>query len=214
MDLGIEGKVSLVLASSEGLGREAALVLALEGSKVILSSRSTQKLSQAKNYIHEQLLKERGGTESKKELWVESYPCDLSKKEDIELLLSKVLKKLGRVDILVNNIGGPASENFDDLEEEVWVQFFESQILAFRRVLKGIIPSMKENGWGRVVNISSFAAREPVDGLILSNSIRAGMHGLIKTLSRQLAPYGILLNNVCPGYILTDRLKYLSEQMA
>ncbi|MDH4129236.1 MAG: SDR family oxidoreductase, partial [Spirochaetota bacterium] len=200
---GIQNKIALISASSTGLGREVALVLAEEGAKVIICSRSSNKLRAAANYIKENAQKE-----------VRFEPCDLTKRSEIENLVSLVIKDFGNIDILINNSGGPKSGYFSDFTDRDWLEAFNLNFLSTQILTSLVIPHMKKNNFGRIVNITSISAKQPIDGLILSNGIRAGILGMAKTLANELAPYQILVNNVCPGYTLTERVKTLSETLA
>ena len=124
------------------------------------------------------------------------------------------MEKHGRVDILVNNTGGPKAGFFDDLSDVDWISTFENTFLSAVRMTRAVLPSMKRNRWGRIVNISSVSAKQPIDNLILSNGIRMSVHGWAKTLSNELASENILINNVCPGFTKTERVDDLVANQA
>ncbi|MDT0124511.1 SDR family oxidoreductase [Paenibacillus sp. RRE4] len=203
MDMGLRGKKALVLASSRGLGKAVAAQLALEGADVMLASRSGDKLA----IVKEELLALGGGGR------VEYVATDVTRKEDIAALIQKTAEQFGQIDILVNNSGGPPSGTFESLTDEDWERAFELNMLSYVRLIRGVLPYMKSNG-GHIVNIASTSVKQPIPGLILSNTFRTGVFGLAKTLSQELAPYGILINTVAPGRIATDRIRELDTARA
>ena len=143
-----------------------------------------------------------------------SFQTDLNSSKDIDGMIKKIMEEYGRVDILVNNTGGPKAGFFDDLTDEDWVSTFESTFLSVVRMTRAVLPSMKRNKWGRIVNISSVSAKQPIDNLILSNGVRMSVHGWAKTLSNELASDNILINNVCPGFTKTERVDDLVANQA
>ena len=143
-----------------------------------------------------------------------SFQTDLNSSKDIDSMIKKVMEQYGRVDILVNNTGGPKAGFFDDLTDEDWISSFENTFLSVVRMTRAVLPSMKRNKWGRIVNISSVSAKQPIDNLILSNGIRMSVHGWAKTLSNELASDNILINNVCPGFTKTERVDDLVANQA
>jgi len=195
MDLGIKNKIALVTAASQGLGKAAAIELANEGTKLAICSRNEEKINETAEEIQKL-----SGSE------VLPVKADLDNKEDIENLILEIEKKFNTIDILINNTGGPKPGFFDDLSDEDWLQSFESTFLSAVRVTRKVLPFMKKNKWGRIVNISSVSAKQPIDNLMLSNGIRMSIHGWAKTLSNQLASDNILINNVCPGFTHTERV--------
>ena len=195
MDLGIKNKIALVTAASQGLGKAAAIELANEGTKLAICSRNEEKINETAEEIQKL-----SGSE------VLPVKADLDNKEDIENLILEIEKKFNTIDILINNTGGPKPGFFDDLSDEDWLQSFESTFLSAVRVTRKVLPFMKKNKWGRIVNISSVSAKQPIDNLMLSNGIRMSVHGWAKTLSNQLASDNILINNVCPGFTHTERV--------
>ena len=203
MDLGLNNNVALVTAASQGLGKASAISLANEGVKLIICSRDKAKISKA-----EQNIKELTGAD------VVSFQTDLNSSKDIDGMIKKIMEEYGRVDILVNNTGGPKAGFFDDLTDEDWVSTFESTFLSVVRMTRAVLPSMKRNKWGRIVNISSVSAKQPIDNLILSNGVRMSVHGWAKTLSNELASDNILINNVCPGFTKTERVDDLVANQA
>jgi 3-oxoacyl-[acyl-carrier protein] reductase len=202
MDLGIHGQAAIVVASSKGLGRASAEALAAEGVGVAICARNAQELEQAAA-----AMRERGAA-------VLAVPADVTDAQQLEQLVARTVDHFGRLDILVNNAGGPPPGTFDDVTDEQWEQAFHLNLLSAVRLIRLAVPHMRQQGGGRIVNIVSSSVKEPIDNLILSNSIRAGVIGLAKTLSRELGPHGITVNNVLPGRILTDRLRSLHQRSA
>ncbi|WP_433922061.1 SDR family oxidoreductase [Paenibacillus taichungensis] len=202
MDMGLRGKKALVLASSRGLGKAVATQLAAEGADVMLASRNEEKLAAVK----QELLELGGGGR------IEYCATDVTSKEDIDALIRKTGEQFGQIDILVNNSGGPPSGTFESLTDDDWERAFELNVLSYVRLIRGALPYMK-NG-GHIVNIASTSVKQPIPGLILSNTFRTGVFGLAKTLSQELAPYGILINTVAPGRIGTDRIHELDAARA
>ncbi len=196
MDLGIKGKVALVLAASKGLGRASAAALAAEGVQVVIGSRNKQTLEKTAQEIQQA-----SGSR------VLAIPTDVTKEEEIEAIVTAAAQAFGRIDILVNNAGGPPAGTFEMLSETQWQAAFEQNLLSVIRCIRLVLPHMRKLQSGRIVNIVSTSVKQPIDGLILSNALRLGVVGLAKTLSVELAPYNITVNNVCPGRILTDRLR-------
>ncbi|MGC8229583.1 SDR family oxidoreductase [Pseudobacillus badius] len=199
MDGSFRGKTALVLASSQGLGKAIAAKLAEGGANVMLASRSGEKLEEVK----QQLQKGSAGQ-------IEYTVCDMTKPEDIQALVQKTAEIFGSIHILVNNSGGPPAGSFEDMADEQWQQAFELNLLSYIRAIRSALPYLKKQG-GKIINIASSSIKEPIAGLILSNTFRTGIVGLSKTLAEELAAYGILVNTVAPGRIETDRLKYLDE---
>ena len=203
MDLGLKGKSALVTASSKGIGKAVAEELASEGCNVAICSRTKDDLE-----IVADDLKRKYGVD------VSWSVCDLNKSTDIENTFNIVMKQFGKIDILVNNCGGPTSGFFRDFVEEEWVSAFEQVFLSVVRFSKLVIPGMIAKQWGRIVNITSISVKQPIDNLILSNSFRSGIIGFAKSLSNEFAKYNVTVNNVAPGYTLTNRLYDLAVSRA
>jgi 3-oxoacyl-[acyl-carrier protein] reductase len=203
MDMGIKDKVAIVAASSKGLGKAAALGLAREGVKLTICARGIDEL-------------EKTADEIRKETAVEvlPIPADVSKTEDIKRVVSETLNKYSRVDIMVNNAGGPPPGAFQDFTLDDWYKAVELNLFSTITFCQDVLPPMRENNWGRIVNITSMSVKQPVDNLILSNTVRAGVIGLSKTLSNEYASFNITVNNVCPGRIHTDRITQLANDRA
>lgn len=203
MDLKLKNKISLVCAASEGLGKAAALELAKEGSTIAISSRNKEKLELAKNEISSET-----GSE------VKIYEADLTSEDQIINLYKQVQTDLGEVEILVNNIGGPPPGSFESLSDQDWQDALNLTMLSAIRMSRTVLPQMKVNGWGRIINISSVSVKTPVNSLFLSNSIRLGVLGWAKALSDEVAEHGITVNSVCPGMTRTNRISDINSKIS
>lgn len=199
MNLGIKGKTALITASSKGIGRAAAESFAAEGCKVAVCARNKEELLELSND-----LKKRFGIDA---LWC---ICDLNKPKEIENTVETVHKQLGPIEILVNNCGGPPSGYFTEFSDRQWQNAIDQVLMSAVRFIRLALPDMISNEWGRIINITSISVKQPVENLLLSNSLRTGVTGLAKTLSIEYARYNITVNNVAPGYALTNRLYDLS----
>jgi 3-oxoacyl-[acyl-carrier protein] reductase len=200
MELGINDRVAVVTASSQGLGRAIAEGLAAEGAAVALCARRREPLEEAAHAIAQQ-------TRAR----ALAVVADVAGAEGCERLIRTTLDHFGRIDILVTNSGGPAPGAFDACDDDLWEQALQNTLLNVVRLVRLAVPSMKSRRWGRIVNVTSITARQPIPGLVLSNSLRPAVVGLAKTLADELAPHGILVNNVCPGLHKTDRLMHLVQ---
>jgi 3-oxoacyl-[acyl-carrier protein] reductase len=199
MNLGLKNKVAFVAASSQGLGKAVALELSKEGAKVIINGRKKETLEKAKQEIEQQTNGE-----------VLALVGDLSISNERKQIIDDALKAYGTIDILVTNTGGPPSGKFESFKEEDWDNAYKTLLASAVGLINGFLPGMKEKHSGRIIAITSQAVKQPVNNLILSNSVRASVAGLIKTLSNELGEYNITVNNVMPGYTETDRLKHLT----
>ncbi len=191
MDLGIEGRVALVLGASKGIGRGIATALAREGARVAISSRSAETLEQAADSIPGE---------------VTAFPADTDDLERMGALPDEVAGELGPVEILVTNTGGPPPGGALDNPREEWEAAYRSLVLAPRALVEAALPSMRERGWGRIVNVASSTVKEPIPSLALSNAHRMATVGLFKTLASEVAGAGITVNTVATGRFATDRL--------
>jgi 3-oxoacyl-[acyl-carrier protein] reductase len=206
MDLGLREKVALVLAASKRLGRACAAALAAEGANVTIGARNRQVVENAAQEIQ----RETGSH-------VLAVPTDVTREEDIEAIVAATVRVFGHIDILVNNAGGPPFGTFETVGDAQWQAAFELNLLSAVRLVRLVLPHMRKRGSGRIINIVSTSVKQPIDGLILSNATRLAVVGLAKSLSLELAPDNITVNNVCPGRFLTDRIRQghaLKEQMA
>jgi 3-oxoacyl-[acyl-carrier protein] reductase len=192
MDLGIRNRVAMVAAASKGLGRATAEALAAEGCKLSVCARSIEAWS-------DDML---------------AVPCDLTKPDDLQHWYDETVARFGQVDILVTNTGGPPAAPFLQLTEEQWGQGIDSTLMNVVRLCRLVIPDMQKRKWGRIVNLTSFVAKQPIELLTVSSTLRAGLSALTKTLADQVARDGILVNAVLPGHFLTDRQKHLAELRA
>ncbi|WP_419935725.1 SDR family oxidoreductase [Candidatus Palauibacter sp.] len=203
MDFGIEGRVALVAASSQGLGRAVAEELAAEGTHLVMCARGEEALAEAVASADG-----RGPGE------VLGIPVDLSEPAQVAALAEAALDRFGRVDILVNNAGGPPAGPFEAHDAAAWQAAVRLNLESALQLTRAVLPGMKERGWGRILNITSIAVKEPVDGLILSNSVRAAVTGFAKSLSNEVAAFGVTVNNVLPGFTRTARLDELAAVRA
>ena len=202
MNLNLKNKNAIVCASSQGLGKSAALDLAEEGVNLAICSRDQDKINKVKEEIHQKI---------NSEIKVIALQVDLDSPDEIQAFYKQVENDLGSVDILVNNNGGPPPSTFEQLSDDDWQKAFNSTMMSCLRLSKLVIPNMKKNAWGRIINISSVSVKTPVNGLFLSNSLRMGVLGWAKALSDELAPHGITVNTVCPGYTRTERVEAILE---
>ena len=203
MELGLAGKVALVAAASKGLGRACAEAFAAEGARVVICARGADALENTRNQIVETTRAD-----------VVAVAADLSTMEGIENVASEALRRFGRVDILVNNAGGPPSGPFEQQPWDRWEKAVHLNLRSAVELTRLLLPGMRERKWGRVVNITSIAVKQPVGGLILSNSVRAAVTGWARTLANEVARDGITVNNVLPGYTRTDRVEQLNASRA
>ena len=203
MDLGIKNKVAIVSAASKGLGKATAQSLAKEGAIVVIFSRNKQDIEKTAEEI---------SRESHSDILPLS--ADVTKLEDVEKVVNVTLENFGKIDILINNTGGPPIGNFQDITDEQWLYGFNLVLLSMIRMTRLVIPYMVKQKWGRIVNITSITAKQPIDDLILSSTLRPGILGLAKILSNKYSRYGVLINNVCPGFILTQRTKEIGSKRA
>src|SRR5688572_21364516 len=203
MDLGLKGKVALVGGSSRGLGRAVALELAQEGCAVVLCSRDAVAVEHAAEAIGE-----RTGADTL------AVGANLSEVSGVEHVISAAFARFDRVDVLVTNTGGPPAGPFEAHSPEIWQSAIQQNLESVLNLTRAVLPGMKEREWGRIVNITSIAVKQPVDGLILSNSVRAAVTGFARTLANEVAPHGITVNSVLPGYTRTERLVHLAEHNA
>jgi 3-oxoacyl-[acyl-carrier protein] reductase len=195
VDLGIEGKVALVTGGSAGLGLASARSLAREGCAVCVSARSPERLADA---VVE--LQEFGGT-------VHAVLADVEDPEAAARVVAETREVLGPIDILVANAGGPPRGDFLDVDPDDWDVAVNRNLLGTVRLIRAVLPDMRSRGWGRIVTITSRSAREALDGLALSNATRPAVAGVVRTLAREVGRDGVLVNNVLPGPVLTDRLR-------
>lgn len=198
MDLGLSGKVALVGGASRGIGRAVAFGLAREGCRVAICARDAARLEATA-----QQLRAETGAEAL------AVPCDMARPDDIRRFVAATVEAFGRLDIVVNNAGGPPPGPFEAHDDAAWQAALDQNFMSVARTVREALPHLRAAGGGRIINITSVAVKEPIPGLVLSNAARLGVVGLAKTLSRELGPDGITVNNVCPGLTLTDRMREL-----
>ncbi len=203
MELGLKGRVALITGSSQGIGKAIALELSMEGAKVTICARDKDSLKKTANDIHSET-----GNE------VLPVRTDLTRNDHVERLVRTAFAHFGRIDVLVNNTGGPPSTNFLETSNQHWLDAYTQLMMSTVNTCSAVIPHMQAAKWGRIVNMTSFVAKQPADKLVLSNAVRAGILGLSKSLSNELAPYGILVNAVCPGWTMTRRVEDLAKAHA
>jgi 3-oxoacyl-[acyl-carrier protein] reductase len=215
VDLGLNGKVAVVAASSKGLGKASALALAREGARVTICARTEADLEAAADQIRRETHAD-----------VLAVPADLNRAEGIHSVVDATVDRFGGVDVLVSNSGGPRPGKFADLDDDDWRQAFEAVTLNFVRFVREVVPHMREKQWGRIIGIQSSSVKEPVEGIDLSNGTRPGIAGLMKAIMPDLAKDRITINLVLPGSFLTSRIhpglaggssqidKQLEEQLA
>jgi 3-oxoacyl-[acyl-carrier protein] reductase len=197
MDLKLNNKVAIVLAASKGLGRAIATTLSAEGAKVIIGSRDEDELQKTANEI-QQLT---GNP-------VVAVPVDVSKSDDIESFIKQAADAYGRIDILLNNAGGPPFDKFEHIDMAQWQKAFELNLLSVAHTSRLVLPYLKKTGSGRIINIISGSVKSVLTNSVLSTSMRMGVVGLAKMMADEFGPYNITVNNVAPGLILTDRIKH------
>lgn len=194
MDLGLKDRVAVVAASSKGLGKAVALGLAAEGAKLAICARGEEELRRTAAEIPTEVL---------------AQTVDVTVEAQVRGFVEAVMRKFGRVDICVTNAGGPPAKRFADTSIEDWRSAVDLNFMSTLYFAQAVLPHMQHRRWGRLIAISSVAVLQPVDGLVLSNAARSAVRGLVKSLSNEYAPYNVLVNNVCPGYTATERLKKL-----
>jgi 3-oxoacyl-[acyl-carrier protein] reductase len=189
MDLGLANRNALVMGGSRGLGFAVASEFAAEGANVAICARDAERVNGAATSIG-----------------ARGYSVDLSKPGEAGRVVEQSISDMGSVDILVVNTGGPPPRKFGEASEQDWHDAFEGLWMSSVGAIRAALPSMSDKGWGRIIVITSVAAREPIANLALSNGFRAGLHGLVNTISREYASKGITVNAILPGYTLTERL--------
>jgi 3-oxoacyl-[acyl-carrier protein] reductase len=200
MDLGLKGKVAFVAAASRGLGRAVAEELAAEGASLVLCARNAETLEKAS----EQIIKTSGVS-------VLPVVADVSNAEEVNKAVQAGIEKFGQIDILVTNAGGPPPGTFESLTPEMWQIATRLTLNSVLELTRSILPGMKERRWGRILNITSITVKQPVDNLMLSNSLRAAVTGFARTLANEVATEGITVNNILPGYTRTERVEELAQ---
>lgn len=203
MDLGLRNKVALVTAASRGLGRAVAEELAAEGATLVLCARNAETIAKTGAEIA-----------ANTGAHVLSIPADVSVPGDIQRVVESAIERFERIDILVTNAGGPPAGTFEQVTFEQWQAATRLTLYSAVELSRHVLPGMKMRGWGRILNITSIAVKQPVDNLILSNSLRAAVTGFARTLANEVAANGITVNNILPGYTRTERVEELAKMMA
>lgn len=202
MDFGFTGKVALVTGASSGLGLAAAKSFYSEGARVAFCSRDKKRITDAATSL------------SDRPDEVLPVVCDMTEPGEIDRLIKTVNDTFGRIDIVLTNCGGPPIGQHDTVGEDEWKLGYDLTFMSAIRLIERVIPGMKKRKFGRIILSTSISAKQPIDNLLLSNTYRAGLLGYAKTISRELAPYGITVNSVLPGYTKTERLDYLADGLA
>jgi 3-oxoacyl-[acyl-carrier protein] reductase len=200
MDLGLKGKVALVTAASKGLGRAVAHELAAEGAKVVICARDSATIERAAHKIASDTGSEALG-----------ISADVSIPEHVLRVFDEAVRRFGRVDVLVNNAGGPPPGRFEAHDGKAWQEAAELTLFSAVEMTRHVLTGMKKREWGRILNITSIAVKQPVDNLILSNSLRAAVTGWARTLANEVASNGVTVNNLLPGYTRTERVEALAR---
>lgn len=196
MDLGLANKVVLVAASSTGIGRAIAEAFARERAKVVMCARNEGPLTEAADKIRQAI----PGAE------ILTLTVDLTSAESIENLVFEAQQKLGPIDILVNNAGGPPEGGYFQLTDDDWWEGFQLNFMSMVMLCRNVVPGMKARQWGRIVNVGSVAAKQPIEGMLVSTAVRSGVLGFAKSIALEFAPYNITVNTVLPGYTQTQAL--------
>jgi 3-oxoacyl-[acyl-carrier protein] reductase len=203
MDYGLKNKTVLVTASSKGIGKAIASAFVDEGANVVICSRNLSEIEKTANELKE---KQKGK--------VLALQCNIDSPEQISETVRIAQEHFGTIDILVNNCGGPSAGFFEELKETQWDNAYNQVLLSAKRFIELVLPGMKDKKNGRIINITSISVHQPIENLILSNAFRAAVTGMSKTLSSQLARFNITVNNVAPGFTLTERIVELAENRA
>jgi 3-oxoacyl-[acyl-carrier protein] reductase len=201
MDLGIKEKVAMIAAASKGLGKACAISLSREGCKISICARNVEELERA--------AKEIAAADAGDKVLLTR--ADVSVPADLQNWFDATVKRFGQVDILVTNTGGPPAARFMQLTDEQWKGGVDSTLMNVVRLCRMVIPGMQERKWGRIIHLTSLVAKQPLDDLTISSTIRAGLSGLTKTMANQVGPDGITVNALLTGHALTDRQYHLAE---
>jgi 3-oxoacyl-[acyl-carrier protein] reductase len=202
MDLGIRNRVAIVAAASQGLGKAAALALAKEGARLAICSRNQETLAAAAAEIRD------AGAE------VLEQVTDVTDAGQVRSFVEATVARFGQVDICVTNAGGPPSKTFDQTTTSDWQAAVQLNFMSTLFFAQEVLPKMKEQRWGRFITVTSVSVKQPLDGLILSNSVRAAVSGLVKSLANEFGPYNVLVKNICPGFTATARLTNMAKKNA
>ena len=204
MDLGLRERVAIVGGSSKGMGRATALALARGGASITICARNEADLRKTEIEI----------ARASSQHHVLAIPADLSRIEDVKRVVRSTFNRFGRIDISVNNVGGPPTGEPSELGDEEWEHALDQNFLSVVRMSREVVPYMKQQRWGRIINRLSISAKQAIDGLVLSTATRMAAVGYAKMLAMELAPFNITVNNVLPGHIDTERLTAFYEASA
>ena len=202
MKISLDGRTAMVCGASSGLGLATARGLAATGCNLVLGARRLEVLDDVAQELTG------GGIE------VLPLAVDLTSVDAIEVFTAAALERFGTIDILINNAGGPPGGNFDDVDESQWRAAVDLTLMSAVEVTRRILPGMRAQRWGRIVNITSTSVKQPVDGLMLSNAIRMAVVGWAKSLANEIGADQVTINNACPGYTATDRLDELAGNIS
>ena len=203
MDLGLAGRVALVCGSTRGIGRAVAKALAQEGARVAINGRHQDAVERAARELESEMQRD-----------VTGFAADVAVPQDAERLVQRVAHELGRLDILFCNASGPPAAPFTNQPGDAWRQAIDLNLLSAVHLARAAVPIMRKAEWGRIICLASVAAKQPIAGLILSTTARAGLLGFAKALADEMAPEGITVNVVCPGFIATERITEVTEARA
>lgn len=203
MDLGIKDRVAIVTGASMGLGRAIARELSREKARVVVSARNETRLRQTA----EEIRRETGGQ-------VLPIPADMTVPGQVHALVAETLERWGAVDIAIANAGGPPGTRFETTSAEQFEAAIQMNLMGTVRLAQEVIPEMKRRRWGRFIALTSVSVKQPLPGLVLSNTARTGVVGFVKTLATEMAPHGILCNVVAPGFMRTGRVEELAAERA
>ena len=203
MQTGLKAKSIIVAASSQGMGRSTAEAFAAEGSKLAMCARNERTLRVAADEIR-----------SKYNVKVFDQVLDVTDAEGVRRFVQTVAERFGGVDVCVTNAGGPPAKNFLSITPDDWHKAIETNFLSVVHFAREVVPYMQKKRWGRFITITSTSVRQPIPDLVLSNSVRPAVVGLVKSLALEFGKDGITVNNIAPGYTATDRLSELSKVRA
>lgn len=200
MDFGVKNKIAIITAASKGLGKATAFALGREGVKLVICSRNKKELEQTAKELR-----------LKTKTTVVAVVADVSNLNHLKILVAKAQQKFGTIHILVNNAGGPPHGELLKLSDEEWQKGFDLTLMSTVRLMRLVLPMMVKQRWGRIITITSITAKQPIDELLVSSTLRPGILGLTKVASNKFADRNITINTVCPGYVFTDRQKELMK---
>lgn len=206
MELDLDGKRAVVLASSRGLGYACAFELVREGCDVVICSRDEERIETAAEQIRAGLTPTAGR--------VHSMVADVSNEDDIRAVVDACVREFGGLEILVHNAGGPPAGTFETTDDDAWYHSFDQNLMSFTWGVRAALPHMRAAGYGRIITIASISVKQPIQNLILSNTMRTGIVGMARTLTKELGPDNILVNVIAPGRIETERIEELEQANA